>query len=470
MNGIQTKLAEDTDNKNWLKFYSKNYYYHSHIHRLTRDLVPSDASLVEFGCRGGELLKSLPNKNKTGVEYREGMLRLAKSKNPKGSFVGITDLIKPPPKSRRYDYILFSHTSYDIPDVQSLIQLCQRLAHKDTRIIVYTFNFLWRPILVLAELLGLKLPSQKEPAWLTGEDLDNMFYLESFERIKSGKSFLMPFNIPVLSVILNKYIAQLPFINSLCLANYYIYKSTDTLKDLSVSIVIPARNEAGNMKGVLKTIPRFAKKMEVVFVEGHSSDNTYATIQDEIDRHKGRIKASLYKQKGKGKGDAVRLGFAKAKNDLLMILDADLTVDPKELPKFYKAILLGKGDLVMGSRLIYPMEKQAMRDLNYLGNKFFGLAFSFLLGQRIKDTLCGTKVILKKHYVNIAKNRKFFGDFDPFGDFDLIFGAAKLNLKIIEIPVRYKERIYGTTNISRFSHGLLLLRMVAFAARKLKFV
>jgi glycosyltransferase involved in cell wall biosynthesis len=212
------------------------------------------------------------------------------------------------------------------------------------------------------------------------------------------------------------------------------------------------------------------KKMEVIFVEGHSKDKTFEVIKEEIANYKGAYKLKLYKQLGKGKGDAVRLGFSKAKNDLLMILDADLTVDPKELPKFYNAFIAGKGDLIMGSRLIYPMEKLATRSLNVLGNRFFSWAFTFLLDQKVKDTLCGTKVLSKLDYEKISKNRSIFGDFDPFGDYDLIFGAAKLNLRIVEIPIRYKERVYGQTNISRFSQGWLLFKMVYFAAKNLKFI
>ena len=221
-----------------------------------------------------------------------------------------------------------------------------------------------------------------------------------------------------------------------------LFRSLSKRNDYSVSIVIPARNEAGNVEGVLNKLPRVGKSMEVIFVEGHSEDNTFEVIKEEIRKNKSKIKAKLYKQKGKGKGDAVRLGFSKANNELLMILDADLTVDPNEIPKFYYAIAEGKGELIIGSRLIYPMENQAMRVLNYFGNKFFSLAFTFLLGQRIKDTLCGTKVLLKDTYEKIATNRHVFGEFDPFGDYDLIFGAAKLNLKITEIPIRYKERTY----------------------------
>ena len=116
------------------------------------------------------------------------------------------------------------------------------------------------------------------------------------------------------------------------------------------------------------------------------------------------------------------------------------------------------------------MEEKAMRFLNLLGNKFFSLMFSWLLDQRFKDTLCGTKVLFKSDYEQLKKGRKFFGEFDPFGDFDLIFGASKLNLKLVEIPIRYKERTYGMTNIRRFRHGLLLFKMCFFAFKKIKFI
>jgi glycosyltransferase involved in cell wall biosynthesis len=208
---------------------------------------------------------------------------------------------------------------------------------------------------------------------------------------------------------------------------------------------------------------------ELVFVEGHSHDDTHAAIEREIAAHPDRP-ARLYRQAGRGKGDAVRLGFERARGDVLMILDADLTVPPEDLPRFYAALVSGKGEFINGVRLVYPMEKQAMRFLNLVGNKFFSLAFSWLLGQPVKDTLCGTKVLWHADYRLIEANRAYFGDFDPFGDFDLLFGAARLNLKIVDLPIRYRERSYGTSNIQRWKHGLLLLRMVLFAARRIKFI
>jgi len=208
---------------------------------------------------------------------------------------------------------------------------------------------------------------------------------------------------------------------------------------------------------------------ELIFIEGNSTDDTWAVIQQvKVAHPECRIK--IAQQPGRGKGDAVRTGYAMAEGDILMILDADLTVPPEDLPKFYQAVANGSCEFANGSRLVYPMEKKAMQFLNLCANKFFGIAFSWLLGQQVKDTLCGTKVLTRENYLKIAANRSYFGNFDPFGDFDLLFGASKLNLKIRDIPVRYRERTYGETNISRWSHGALLFRMLGFAARKLKFV
>jgi glycosyltransferase involved in cell wall biosynthesis len=235
-----------------------------------------------------------------------------------------------------------------------------------------------------------------------------------------------------------------------------------------VSVIVPARNESGNVKRIFDELPQMGAETELIFVEGHSQDDTYAAIEREI-ASRPSVMAQVLRQTGEGKGDAVRLGFSRAKGDILMILDADLTVPPKELPRFYDALRSGKGEFINGVRLVYPMEQEAMRFFNFLGNKFFSLAFSWLLGQPIKDTLCGTKVLWKKDYELIAANRSYFGNFDPFGDYDLIFGAAKLGMKIVDLPIRYRARTYGETNIQRWRHGWLLLRMVLFAARRIKF-
>ena len=302
-----------------------------------------------------------------------------------------------------------------------------------------------------------------------------MLELTGFEVIKHSPHILFPLPVLLFSKLVNKYLVNwMPF-SWFALTNFVVARPMQIGKlDLSkekpsVSIIIPARNEAGNIENILNRVPHLGKNSELVFVEGHSSDNTYETIKRNIEKFPKR-NCKLFRQTGKGKGDAVRLGFDKAKGDILMILDADMTVPPEDLSRFFETLVSGKGEFINGVRLVYPLEDQSMRFFNMVGNKFFSLAFSWLLGQPVKDTLCGTKVLWKKDYKSIIKNRDYFGDFDPFGDFDLLFGAAKLNLKIVEVPIRYRSRSYGETNIDRWRHGWLLLKMVIFAAKRMKFI
>lgn len=380
----------------------------------------------------------------------------------------LTSLI---PSGQKSQYHIFDHSLQYTSDIQKEIENLEKKIKENDKIVVLSFNYLWKPILEIATLLKLRIKDETEPNWLDKGDITNFFYLNGYEEVKNGNRLLIPIDLGSFSIFINKYISQLPLINNLCLTSYQIFrKVTIRNKKYSVTIVIPARNEEGNIKGILSKIPKLFRDIEVIFVEGHSKDKTLDAIKKEIRNNKTKIKAKYFKQKGIGKADAVRLGFNKAKNDLLIILDADLSVNPNDLKKFYDSIVLGKAELANGSRLVYPMVGEAMRPLNYFGNKIFSLVFSFLLSQRIKDTLCGTKAILKKNYIDIKKNRRYFGNFDPFGDYDLLFGASKLNLKINDIPVRYYERKYGSTNISRFKHGLLLLKMTVIAASKLKFI
>jgi glycosyltransferase involved in cell wall biosynthesis len=325
----------------------------------------------------------------------------------------------------------------------------------------------------LGEKLGLKMP-QKRQNWLDISDIANLLNLADFDVVRKTKKTVFPFYFPIVSWFLNKYVGNLPVFNQLGLLTFLLARSTrhpiKSHDELTVSVVIPARNEKGNIQALVQRTPSMGKSTEIIFVEGNSTDDTWQEIQRIGELYKEERPLKWIQQEGKGKGDAVRKGYSIATGDILMILDADMTVPPEDLPKFFQAIASGKGEYINGTRLVYPMEKEAMRTLNLLGNKFFSLAFSWLLGQRLKDTLCGTKVMSRENYLKLAANRSYFGDFDPFGDFDLIFGAAKLNLKFIEVPIRYRARTYGETNISRFKHGWLLLKMVFFALNKIKFL
>ena len=361
--------------------------------------------------------------------------------------------------------IVLKNTIGDLVDIQGTFTKLARKARPDDRLMVTYYNHLWEPILKLASWLGWR-KRVGEQNWVSNQDLVNLLSLSGWETISHRTRLLLPIYIPFISKFINSTIAPLPLINSLCLMTWVVARPRQKArKEYSVSIIVAARNEEKNIPKIIPSIPKFGKWQEVVFIEGHSRDNTWAEIGKVVSQ-KGRVEVQAYKQNGIGKGDAVRLGFEKAKGELVMILDADLTVDPKDLPKFYEVIASGLGEFVNGSRLVYPMEKQAMRTLNKVGNVIFGLLFSWILGQRFTDPLCGTKVLLASDYKKIKKGRRFFGDFDPFGDFDLIFGAVKQNLKVIEVPVRYRERRYGTTNISRFKHGWLLIKMTWFAFQK----
>jgi hypothetical protein len=372
----------------------------------------------------------------------------------------------------QFDYVVLSDLVNDLADVQALLMRIRAHVHPGSRLVVNFFNNLWRPILGLAEKLGAKAPTMPQN-WLSVDDVQNLLHLAGWEVIKTEAKILFPLRVPVLAPLLNRWLAPMPLFRHLCLTVFQtarpVHLESTTLPDYSCSVVIPARNEAGNIEAAVHRVPEMGKGTEIIFIEGHSKDNTWEEIQRVAAAYPER-KIKVLKQQSKGKGGAVREAFAAATGDLLFILDADLTVPPEQLPKFYQAARSGVAEFVNGVRLVYPMQQEAMRFFNMIGNKFFSLAFSWLLGQSIKDTLCGTKVLFRADYEAIARNRAYFGDFDPFGDFDLLFGAAKLNRRIIDLPIRYQARTYGETNIQRWRHGWLLLRMVVFAARRMKFI
>ncbi len=453
------------------KYIRRNRYYYKDMIKFLKFNIPEGHHVLEIGCGTGYLLNALKPSRGVGIDISPGMIAIAKEKYSHWEFFQMdAENIY---LEETFDFIVISDTLGYFEDIQRAFKELAKVVHPGTRIIITYHNFLWQPLLKVAEWLRLKMP-QPYLNWLNKPDIINLLQLEGFDIIKKGRRFLFPKFFPLLSWFFNKYIAHLPLFNRLCITGYIIARpavlSAVDNKDFSVSVIVPACNEKGNIENAVKRMPRLGKHTEIIFVEGHSTDNTLDEIKGVCEKYKEQWDIKYTVQEGKGKGDAVRKGFATANGDILMILDGDLTVPPEDLLKFYNAITSGRGEYINGSRLVYPMEKQAMRILNIFGNKFFSLMFTWLLGQPLKDTLCGTKVISKENWEKIVDNRSYFGEFDPFGDFDLIFGAAKLNLKIVEVPIRYRAREYGKTNISRFHHGWLLLKMVFFAMNKIKFV
>jgi hypothetical protein len=370
--------------------------------------------------------------------------------------------------------ILLVNVVTHLTDVQRAFEKLKAVCQPRTRIMVYSYSRLWQPLLRLAELLGLKHAPPPE-SWLPPEEVRNMMGLADLELVREDFQVVCPVYVPVVAELANRYLGRLPVLEWFSLMYGLIARPSPLRFEgfhasrPSTSVIIPCRNEAGHIPSLVERLPDLGPNSEFLFVEGNSSDDTEASIKREIAANPGRALRFL-KQPGKGKGDAVREGFAHARGEVVLILDSDMGVAPEDVPKFVDALVRGKGEMINGSRLVYPMEGRAMRFLNLLANKFFAALFSWLLGQQVRDTLCGTKALYREDYERIARNRSYFGDFDPFGDFDLLFGAARLNLRIVDMAVRYHERTYGETNISRFRHGWLLLRMSGFAGRKLKFV
>lgn len=436
-------------------------YFYTLLHTYLSLYIRPQDSVLEIHPRSDGLLK-LFQKNTTFVLPESPSQRCTTSE----VLQDFQDI-----EARAPDYIVLNGNIHYLRDIQRFLEKLRTVCQPTTRVLILYYSSLWKPLIQCADALKLRAKTP-EQNWISHEDIDNLLLLAGFEPVRRDNRILIPVYIPLLSHFLNRYLAPLPLFRAFSMVNILVARpvSCDVDERLSVSVVVAARNEAGNIENIITRLPQMGPDDELIFVEGHSADNTWEVIQNMAAKYAQKRSIKLVQQDGTGKGDAVRKGFSLASKEILMILDADLTVPPEDLPKFYRAIMTNRGEFINGSRLVYPMEDRAMRFLNMIGNKFFALAFSFILGQRFKDTLCGTKVLRRSNYLKIAAHREYFGDFDPFGDFDLLFGASRLGLKIIEIPIAYKERIYGDTNIHRWRHGALLLKMVFFAARKMKFI
>lgn len=455
-------------------------YYPREVLRLIQSLVMPGSSVLEIGCGLGDLLAGLDAGRKVGIDVSPRMIDLARERHP-GLELSVADLESDKLPEGPFDFIVLHEVVGHLDDIQKGLSRLGPLLAPGGRVIVTYYNFNWEPVLKAAEKVGMKTP-WPDQNWVSMKDIENLLFLSDLEVIRRGTDILMPAKVPLVSDLANRVAAKIPLLKETSLVSYFVARhapATAATPAPTTSVICPCRNEKGNIREAVARTPMMGPKTELIFVDGNSSDGTVEEIEAVIREHEAawkdadpttpRLEIKLVLQgDGKGKGDAVRKGFAAARYDVLMILDSDLTVPPEDLPKFYRALVAGKGEFINGVRLVYPMEGEAMRFLNLLGNKFFSTALSWLLEQPIKDSLCGTKVLYRRDYDRIADNRAFFGDFDPFGDFDLLFGAARLNLKIVDLPVRYRARTYGDTKISRFAHGWLLLKMTAFGFKKLR--
>ncbi|HLO61166.1 MAG TPA: glycosyltransferase [Bacteroidales bacterium] len=453
------------------KYYKRNRYYHRNVLKYYRMCIPANSAVLELGCATGDLIGNLHTSQGVGIDISDAMINIAREKYPDVEFV--CENAENYTTNRVFDYIIFSGIAGSIENIQELLEKAQKWATTDTRVFIDFYNPLWNPLIKLGEKTGLKMP-EKTRNWLSIDDLENFLYISGYQVIKRKYLMFFPKNIPVISYILNKFIGNLPFLRRLSLNHIVVARPSrplDNPETKKCSVVITCRDEEGNIEGLVTRMPKMGSNTEIIFVEGHSRDNTVAKIQEMITKYPEKD-IKMLKQKGIGQGDAFRYGFDEALGDFVIWLEADLTTPPEEAIHFWNAYLYNQGEYVNGSRFIYKMEKSAMPLLNFLGNRFFGILFTTLLKQRFTDTLCGFKAISKKNYIKIRKQIDFFGDFDPFGDFELIFGAIKNNLKVAEIPVHYQPRQYGESKaygqsfFSFMKHAWLLIRMSYIAFRK----
>jgi SAM-dependent methyltransferase len=454
----------------------RHRYYYDYLMQVLRVRVPEGQRVLDLACGSGHTLSALRPSRGVGIDVCASAIRDARGRFGSEALtffegdVADRDLLSR--LGGPFDSILLVNVVTHLTDVQATFEALHSVSHSRTRVLVYSYSRLWQPLLRLGELLGMKYRQPPE-SWLPPEEIKAMLSLADFEVVRDDAHLVCPGYVPLLADLANRYVGRLPLLDELSLVFGIIARpaperwAASRPAKPSVSVVIPCRNEAGHIRPLIESLPELPAGSEFLLVEGHSTDDTAAVLQQAV-ADNADLPLRFLKQPGKGKGDAVRFGFGQAKGDVLIILDSDMGVAPADVPKFVEALARGKCEMVNGSRLVYPMEGKAMRFLNLLANKFFAMLFSWLLGQQVRDTLCGTKALWREDYERIAANRAYFGDFDPFGDFDLLFGASRLSLRIVDLAVRYHERRYGETNISRFSHGWLLLQMSAFAARKLK--
>jgi len=455
---LLNNIAADRD-----KWRKRNKYYHKSLKRVYNFFIPKNKKVLEIGCSTGDLITDLEPETGVGIDISDVAIEIAKKKyGDSDNLTFICDDAHSFSLNEKFDYIVISDTVGYLYDIQKTFENIKNVITPETRIVINFYNFVWEPVFRIAQRLGLKqkLPQQN---WLSNDDVVNLLELAGYEIVRKEGFILFPIYIPLISSFINGFIAKLPLIRHLTIAQFIVARLRYTppeeiVNSYSVSVIIPARNEAGNIEQAITRTPEMGKWTEFIFIEGNSQDNTWEEIQRVKNKYPDK-RIKIMQQDGKGKKDAVYKGFAHAEGDILIILDSDLAVMPEDLPKFYNAIAENKGEYINGVRLVYPMEDKAMRFLNLYANKTFSILFSYILSQPYKDTLCGTKVMWRKDWDRIKENMWYFGDFDPYGDFDIIFGAAKLCLKSVQMPVRYRARTYGEIQINRFSGGWLLLKM-----------
>ncbi len=443
--------------------HKRFHLYYEDRRRWLDRIIPHDASVIEGGCGVGLTLAALSCQKKVGFDFSQQMIARAKERDATGTY--FTDDLLNITHDEKYEYVLLLDTVNYVADVQACLeQIHTKLCHERSRLIITYYNFFWFPIFAVGQWLGIKtrFPEQN---WIRKNDIVNLLNLADFEVIQHGQRVLLPMGIPLLSKLCNAYLVHFPLFRSFALVKYIIARPLSVPRDVpnySVTVLSAMRNEKGNVRKIVETMPIMGTRTELVFIEGHSTDGTWEELETVQREYRGPLTIRILKQQGTGKANALHEGMEASTGDIVLIYDGDFTVHPAELQKLYAALAAGKAEFVNASRLVYPMQKGAMRLLNLMGNKLFSMLFTWLFSQELADVLSPVKGMFRRNYAAVSTR------FDPFGDFDFFLGAGRSQLKMCEIPVHYLERSYGTTKIRRFRHAWLLLNMCRKGAGELK--
>ena len=458
---LQARIAPQRDR--WIE---RNRYYYGCIKRMLCFIIEPGRRVLEVRCQTGELLASVEPSFGVGVEISQKLAEVAQKNHPHHNFICADpeDLAL----GEEFDYIIFGHI-FDTVDILQALNRIYAHCTQNTRVVIINYNYLWEPVLELASLMGLRSP-YIEPNWVSAKDVNRFLVLSGFTPLRTHQILLFPKYIPLISTFLNEFVAKLPGLRRLCMIQVIVARPKPVAHDenkTTVSVIVPCRNEKGNVRAAVERIPDMGKHTEIIFCDDRSTDGTADEVRRMQELYPDRD-IRLLDGPGICKADNVWTGFRGAKGDVLMILDADLSVMPEELPFFLKALVGNTGEFVNGNRLVYPVPKTAMKFFNQAGNRVFGIVFSYLLNQHFKDTLCGTKVLWRKDWLRIENDLGNWGIRDLWGDYELIFGAWKLHLEIVDMPVHYQERTYGMTKMTRvFCNGVRMLSICHSAWHRL---
>lgn len=451
------EIAPNYDN--WKR---KNSYYYSNIKAFISRIFPPGSKVLEVGCGTGEILASMNPKRGVGIDISQKMVELAKQKYPQYTFIHapIEDL----DIDEKFDYVIMVDVVDHVYDVVDVFTSLRRFCHPTTRIILTTISPWWEPILSLMEKLSAKMPEGPHN-FIEKRILGNMIEMVGFSVSYSGYLLLFPKWIPILSYIMNSIGVRIWGLNRLSAVQYMIiqpeFKKTFDL-GLGCSVIIPCHNEEDNIESAVRRIPSMGKETEIIVVNDGSTDGTAEKVRA-LQKEISNLKLVDYSP-NRGKGQAVKQGFDAATQEVIMILDADVSTPPEELPRFFEPLNRGVCQFVNGTRMVYPMEEQAMRTVNLFFNKMFGYMMSFITQQTLTDTLCGTKALYRSDY------KRMQWGIDRWGDFDLLFGAAKMGSKIMEVPVHYLTRQSGESKMKSLKHGIHLLIACVKGFRQLIFI